>query len=65
MQVSSVQRQGAHKPLTSLQREESVSGNFSVAASRLDMDEPESKESNKRKRFIKKYVYILYILIIF
>jgi len=40
MQVSRLHRQGAHRLLTSLQRVESVSGNFSVAASRLEIEEP-------------------------
>lgn len=36
--------QGAHKLLTSLQRDDKVSGNFSVAASRLEIEEPENEE---------------------
>lgn len=36
--------QGAHKLLTSLQRDDKVSGNFSVAASRLEIEEPKKEE---------------------
>lgn len=40
MQVSKVHIHGAHRLLTSLQRDDNVSGNFSVAASKLEIDEP-------------------------
>lgn len=58
MQVSKVQMQGAHRLLTSLQRDDKVSGNFSVAASRLEMEEPEkSKEKGNRKNLMSKLKY--------
>jgi len=57
MQVSRLHRQGAHRLLTSLQRVESVSGNFSVAASRLEIEEParsRSTTNGKRNKSVNK-----------
>lgn len=48
MQVSKEHRQGAQRLVTSLQREVKVSGNFSVAASKLEIDEP--FKDRKRKK---------------
>lgn len=40
MHISSLQKHGAQRPLTSLQRDDNVLGKCSVAASKLEIDEP-------------------------